>query len=295
MLEHESPLDYSHRDARALEWFLEDKLVRTSSHCLLRALAATLEQLFDKTLDRSFLPPSVKLQARASAQDRLAQLADGTLCWVNPDTGAVAALFPVGFSLRDLLLCTHTIDRAPTNLCAMSFASHAGLLWTPCWGPFHDLWNGLKAAAKAQESGEWWLNIMRFAAVCNLNHGPFRSGAWGRAKQAALRTSTLTRSSHSAEFRAAATRQAQLLRKPVPQSDEDFEVAWRRFQTLPSCHEAGPVLKLARWLSINECWSYYREELWLRRLVLQDLALRMPGLWSLPTPQHHWMPSWPRG
>lgn len=47
------------------------------------------------------------------------------------------------------------------------------------WGPFHDQWNSIKMAI--------WRAVVRFSSVANINHGPFRSGCWGKGKQTALR------------------------------------------------------------------------------------------------------------
>ena len=119
--------------------------------------------------------------------------------------------------------------------------------------------------------GRWWLQINRLAALVNMNHGPLRSGAWGRSKQATLRQTLAHRSLESADFQAAARRTGELLGRPV-ETRADYEAMWARLGSLPTCNEAGPICKFARWLSINECWEYLRPQVWLLQLVLEDLS-----------------------
>ena len=270
-MEKETPIELIHRDVRVVEAYVHDKLERESSLALLRGLVAQLERVVPHPLRRARLPDAVRVGAFETHHERLVQLADGTLCVVNRDTGSVVPIFPVGFSAKSVFIVNHVLDRGSTNVCLMSFAQHVGLLWSPTWGVYHDLWNGVKGAAKKVLKGRWWLQIVRFAGVCNLNHGPFRSGAWGKAKQSTLRTSVATRTPESEDFREAARRTAALDGKTL-HSDAEYAEKFRQFSTLPSCHEAGPVLKLARWMYIQHSWAYYRPELWLLRLVLQDMS-----------------------
>ena len=135
----------------------------------------------------------------------------------------------------------HVLDRGPTNSCVMAFAQQQGLLWAPRWGPFHDLWNAVKSAAKKVDAGGWWLQIMRFASGCNLNHGPVRSGAWDNTKQNTLKTTLDTRTESSDDFREAARRTAALLGSTAD-SEADFSFWWVKIATLPSCHMATTFL-----------------------------------------------------
>ena len=124
-----------------------------------------------------------------------------------------------------------------------------------------------KNAAKRILGGLWWKTIVKFASIANINHGPFRSGSWGRAKQQAHAHYCDALGPTDAAFRAAARRQA-MLEGVACGADEDWADWVRRMNCLPSCVEAGPALKLARWMSIQQCWSYYRREIWLLREIL---------------------------
>lgn len=54
-------------------------------------------------------------------------------------------------------------------------------------------------------------------------------------------------------------------------SREEFEALFQKMSTLPSCTSAGPILKLARWCSIQECWSFFRSEVWGLKVVLEHM------------------------
>ena len=270
-MEVDSPLELIYRDSKVAALFVEDRLTRQSSHSLLQTIVSQLEQLVPSPVTRGTLPAAVRVAPLQDVDECIVELSDHTLCLVNRRTNRVVHVFPPDFSVKSLLVVNHVLDRGPTNCCMMAFAQQQGLLWVPHWGPFHDMWNAVKSAAKKVDAGGWWLQIMRFASVANLNHGPFRSGAWGKSKQNTLKTTLDTRTEYSDDFREAARRTAALLGSTA-ESDLDFAFWWHKLGTLPSCHEAGPILKLARWMSIQECWDYYRSEIWLLRLVLCDIS-----------------------
>lgn len=263
------PMELILRDLSVSEMYIMDSMVRQSTHALLRVVISQLEQVAANPVQRGRLPSDVHVGV-LGADEVLVQLDDGTLCIVRPSSRSVKRVFPVGFSVRQLLIVNHVIDRGSTGLAMVSFASHIGLLWTATWGVFHDMWNSVKNACKAVCSGRWWLMVLRFASIANLNHGPFRSGSWGKAKQTALLGYLSSRTSRSPDFRAAAFATASLLDK-VCESDEDYEFWFRWASRLPSCCEAGPICKFARWMSIQECWDYYRQEMWVLRAVLLEM------------------------
>ena len=47
---------------------------------------------------------------------------------------------------------------------------------------------------------------------------------------------------------------------------------WTKMLNIRSCHEAGPILKFARWLSVPQVWEYFRQEIHLLRVPLEDMA-----------------------
>ena len=111
-------------------------------------------------------------------------------------------------------------------------------------------------------------HCVRFAAVVNLNHGPFRSGAWGKAKQEAHAHWMSTHTVDSPDFLAAADKTATELPQHAGQT---YAFWWDFVNQLASCVEAGPVLKFARSMSIQEAWYYYRPQMWFLREILTQM------------------------
>lgn len=147
-------------------------------------------------------------------------------------------------------ISNHILDRGSTGSALCWFAQHKKLCWVWSWGPFHDQWNSIKQAAKRCRGGEIWRAIVRFSSVANINHGPFRSGCWGKGKQTALRNYMTKNTVHSERFRAAAQQQAALKGAPIT-NDDEYDSWWTFLNSLPSCHAAGPICKFARWPPIS--------------------------------------------
>lgn len=271
------PVDLILRDLSVSELYIDDALQRQATHALFRTVVTQLEAVIDRPVSRSCLPDSIHI-GRLEAGQVLVQLSDGSLVIMDRNSKQTTRVFPRDFSISSVLIINHVVDRGSTTLSMLSFAAHCGLLWTPTWGWFHDLWNGIKAACKIK-AGRWWLHILRFVSIANINHGPFRSGVWGRSKQTALTSYLQTRSSSSADFRAVAERNAALAGR-LCTSDADFDEWFRWMARLPSCVSAGPICKFARWMSIQECWEFYRAEMWMLREVLIELG--PGGLHSAP-------------
>ena len=83
--------------------------------------------------------------------------------------------------------------------------------------------------------------------------GLTEQGLGGKAKQSALRTALDTRTTDTEDFREAARETTTLLGPDSSvHSEHDYERLWQYFGALPSAHEAGPVCKFARWMSIQE-------------------------------------------
>lgn len=222
-------------------------------------------------------PPPLVAPLFVPSAKVMVQLQDGALAVVDKRTQSVQLVFPPGFDLKSRLIINHVVDRAATGLSMFSFMASMGALWVPTWGWFHDLWNSIKNSCKAANRGRWWLFVLRFASIANLNHGPYRSGVWGKTKQTTLTAYIESRTSWSVDFRAAADRTVELVGGQPCDSDADYEYWFRRAARLPSCVSAGPVLKFARWMSIQECWDFYRDELWFLKEVLLEMNPKQAG------------------
>ena len=270
MIKKAFDLDAIRRDVAITKLFIEDKLERAATHSMGRAVASQMASVFEMPMSKAILPPEVRIGALQDVDERRVVLECGTAVVVNSRTESVEPVFPPNWSPRQHLFSNHTIDRGSTGAAWFYFAVHSGLLWSVHWGPYHDMWNAIKGSAKALKG--WWKSILQFAAISNQNHGPFRSGAWGRRKQETLTAYVASHTSRDAEFREAAVKQAVLSDRPIPRTDAEFEAEWAMFGCIRSCCEAGPILKMARWMSIEECWDYYRKEIYLLRVVLAEMS-----------------------
>lgn len=123
---------------------------------------------------------------------------------------------------------------------------------------FHDSRNATKAACKGYNGGIIWRHIVRFAAVANLGFGPYRSGAWGLEKQETLAHLASVKSPRDIEFMAAVDAQAELMGDGRSQGEgaPDYEAWFGFFSGLQSCVSADPVVKFARWGSLQDAWEY---------------------------------------
>ena len=264
------PFEMILRDAAVSELYVLDKLDRQASHGLLRALAFQLERLIPGGLGKCFLPQSWHIQPLTNMSEKRIRLPSGAIVIANRETKEIVRLvLPHDFNLQSVLICNHVLDRGSTGMALVHYAQHQGLLWTWTWGYFHDTWNAIKAACKASNQGRWWVQVVRFASIANLNHGPFRSGAWGKAKQQAHLGWMSSHTQDSPEFREAASITSSMLKRPIEEAD--YPGWWQYFGSLPSCTEAGPLLKFARWMSIQECWEYFRKEMWFLKLVIKEM------------------------
>ena len=78
---------------------------------------------------------------------------------------------------------------------------------------------------------------------------------------------------HSDEvFRHQATEQSWANRESAPSSDAEYDSWFDRLIRLPSCTHAGPIVKWARWMSIQQCWEYYQKEIMLLKIILLEMA-----------------------
>ena len=69
-----------------------------------------------------------------------------------------------------------------------------------------------------------------------------------------------------------ATEQSWANRDPAPSSDADYDSWIDQLIRLPSCTEAGPIVKWARWMSIQTCWDFYQKEITRLKIILLEMA-----------------------
>ena len=137
-------------------------------------------------------------------------------------TGIQQRMFPANWSVRNQFTSNHTVDRCGIGVGACGFAQGQGMTWVTHYGVFHDIWNSIRNSAKTVEKGRGWRFIHRFTGICNMNHGPMRSGAWRRMKEKRVQAYEQTHNKDSPDFRVIVVQQARLIGRPC-ETEEHFE------------------------------------------------------------------------
>ena len=139
-------MEFVLRDQSVWHLYVEDSLVRQSSHGLLRALVTQLEDMFEHPLKRARLPDNVRVSPYEDTAFHLGKDEAGNAMVNNTDEGSSIPVFPSDWSLTNHLILSHTIDRGSSGGTVLSFMLAQGYLWTVFWGWCHDLWNSVKTA-----------------------------------------------------------------------------------------------------------------------------------------------------
>ena len=268
------PMSEVHRDMCVSELYINDKVERRASWSLLRAVIAQQQALRGpNVLEQSFLPTKFRVLPVQRGQRRVF-LDCGDEILVTEPGGKLLRILPKKIDLGGLVMTHHVVDRHSTNLTCIFHMMHVGGLWVVSFGSFHDLWNAVKhsSAQCGDGSDVNWTWVRKAASLFNFNHGPFRSSAWGRAKQEALKTIMESLDSTDAGFRAVAREQAILDGVRRGLTDVEYEERFKAMGSMPSCHEAGPACKFSRWMSVFDCWKFFRGEVWYNRLVISTMA-----------------------
>ena len=252
---------------------MQDNIERHAAWSLLRSVNTSMEAVCGPdALKRSRLPDDLHISRVTHGARRLDQDGEAVIMTALP-ANKIRKVLPEDCSLAGRLIIHNVVDRHSTNVSGCSFMSSLPYLWCTSYGIFHDMWNSIRHASKAAKVGRAtnWDFVQKAAAVFNLNHGPFRSGVWGRQKQQVMSEHMQSHEPNDSRFRAAAMNQMPLDGREDC-SDENFNVYWHKLACFPSVVSAGPACKFSRWMSINECWRFTRGEVWLVQLVLQEMG-----------------------
>ena len=213
----------------------------------------------------------------AGAEPAAAAVEEPALAAVHPSSTGEGAMPPSNSAAEGAELAAAEVEEPAPATAAASEPTSAVVEPPPTADPT------IAAAAAAEPTAatpqeptscsvKLWPSVIRFSSVCNVNHGPFRSGCWGKGRQATARRIENTRTSRDAGFRRCAVAQARLLGLPEPTSDADFEVWWHKMINARTNSEAGQVLKFARWSSIPECFEHHRPEIFLEKYTLAEMG-----------------------
>ena len=254
------------RDRDLCDLYVQDSLERQSSHGNLRALGHSLELLLRRPITDSLIPDTCLIGPVPPYHTRVA-LRPGHIVLVDERTDAVRPVLPRDFRAEQVLSVSSTVDRGSVGSSLLHFGVSQNYCWFIHFGFFHDLWNSIRNAAKSVCRGVLWKYILKFLTIANMNHGPFRSGAWGKAKQSALKQWCATYGPDSPELLQLAPLLGESYGMPSYSRDDRLAL-YRIMGKLPSCTGDGPLLKLARWFSIDEVWRFFPPELWGLKVVL---------------------------
>ena len=142
---------------------------------------------------------------------------------------------------------------------------------------FHGLWNSLKNSTKhagkfsGQKIGFMWKQVLAFLTIANQNYGPFKSGVWFTEKQRAAQRWYRQNSELSESFLRVAEKWAKK-RGVGFTSAAELKDLFDQVPRIKTFNEKGDLLKLMRFLSIEDAWQYWRLDIWGVKPVLEMMA-----------------------
>ena len=128
-----------------------------------------------------------------------------------------------------------------------------------------------------------WASIRAVIPALNMNYGPFKSRSWKVGKQSFVTRFFSENSVDHEEFQKEAP---SLCAEAGFECDAEGVLAtWEPMQSLRSFSEAGPIIKLMRFHSINDAWNYHRGEIRRHRFLLRMMAEERTGFSAADLPQ----------
>lgn len=243
----------------ALDAWSRGRLERQAAHEHLKALASVVEDLTGKGIEQFTVPDDVVLRPLRDGEARL-RLPSGEFGIVRPDDNQVIVTLPLRMVSYPFPVFMNTVDRSSINASGLHFLQHNEMMVGVDWDYYHGMWNAIKNSCKSASGGKVWRTVLEMLIAFNMNHGPFRSGQWYKCKQEWLALYMETHSVLSDEFQEVVHSIAKGFGMPSSSLQEQSEV-FDAMASMRSFCEKGPVLKLQRWLSIQEVWEWYEPEL----------------------------------
>ena len=145
------------------------------------------------------------------------------------------------------------------------------------FGFFHCLWNAIKNASKKcgkfshKPIGYIWKIILKFVCIANMNGGPFHSSQWYDAKKSAAKRLHNEYTPHGERFQKVVGRFARGCKIDIS-TEAGLQACCDRILVLKTCSGMGQRVKLMRWLSVEEQWTYHKDEIWGAKAVLELMA-----------------------
>ena len=248
------------------EKWVHDRLERQSAYMLLRGLASQIEMLSTKSISSWKLPSNIVIRPLRSDEVRQ-RMQSGDFAVYCDATDELYVQLPHKYLSYEFHILNNLTDRGPINCAALHFLhGHDYLIACTC-GIFHGIWNSVKNTLKQSCRGRPWQCTLGLLLLANLNHFPFKSKHTFRAKQDAWTQYVSIHSYESQSFQDIKVEFAEAVGMPCDCPAEEAEL-FSCLSKMASFNEMGPILKLARWCSINTVWKFLRPELPGMRLTL---------------------------
>ena len=245
-----------------------DKLTRVAAFENLRAVDSQMTELTGFSLNEYRLPAAVNLRPVRAGETRVIDGGVPVVAAGEDDCEMIP--LPLDMLTHDFRLAVHTVDRCSVGASMLHFVMNRDVVWFVKWDWFHGLWDDIKNVGKRCLKGRMWRSILEVTALVNMNSGPYKSNAWFVQKKEALAHLLATGDLSDPEL----VQDLQLFAESngwPTGSREELEAVRDRLRTMSSCNEVGPTVKLMRWLSIQEGWSWIKSEFYGLRAVLRLL------------------------
>lgn len=161
-------------------------------------------------------------------------------------------------------------DQGSVGCSGSFFLMALGFLVLTAYDWFHRVKNDIFLAAKHSHGGRGkvFRTMLEMAMVMNINYNPFGTGGWHATKKETLREMKARSDCSHPLFVELAGKIGRDFGMPT-ETHEDREAVWKALDEMPSFEQKGPVCKFKRFMSLSECWEFYKNHLWGLKLVLQ--------------------------
>ena len=139
--------------------------------------------------------------------------------------------------------------------------------------PRNDIKLGLK-----KSKGHLFKVLLQFSLFFNLNFGPCGTKKWMLDKRQKAHEFLQEHTADSDVFKQFLPFICKELRMQEPSTSEGRHDILQRVLTMETLRVHGPLTKLMRWFSFHECFAFYKNEVWLTKMLMDPSAPPEAGL-----------------
>ena len=132
--------------------------------------------------------------------------------------------------------------------------------------PRNDIKLGLK-----KSKGHLFKVLLQFSLFFNLNFGPCGTKKWMLDKRQKAHEFLQEHTADSDVFKQFLPFICKELRMTEPSTSEGRHDILQRVLTMETLRVHGPLTKLMRWFSFHECFAFYKNEVWLTKMLMAPL------------------------